>query len=72
MQNIKTLYEQPLVTSDTAPPTTIQVLVPVKNEYVGGALGASHKKVTYILFDVLSDELKQRVVTAIQAVNAGM
>lgn len=67
MQNIKTLYDQPVVTQDGAPPTTIRVLVPTRTEIMGGVPASGHRAVTYVLFDVLSDELKQRVVTAIQS-----
>ena len=72
MQTIKTLYNQPFVTTDSAPPTTIKVLIPTRTEFVGGVPGAGHKSMTYVLFDVLPEELKQRVVTAIQALTAGM
>ena len=73
MQKIKTLYNQPIILSeDKTPPTTLRVLVPLVNEMVGGVPGAGHKGVTYVLYDVLPEELKQRIVTAIQAITAGM
>jgi hypothetical protein len=69
-QRVNTLYNQPIQSSDGAPPLTIRVEVPHQTEYVGGASNTSIKTVTYVLWDVLSDELKQRVVTAIQALTA--
>jgi hypothetical protein len=72
MQTIKTLYNQPLITSDGVAPTTIKVIVPNKTEYVGAVPSSGGKALTYVLWDVLPEELKQRVVTAIQAITAAM
>jgi hypothetical protein len=72
MQSVKTLYNQPVVINDSSPPTTIRVLVPSRTEFAGGVPGSGHRAVTYVLYDVLPDELKQRVVTAIQALTSAM
>lgn len=72
MQNVKTLFEQPLVTEDVTPPLTIRTVTQSRTELVGGALSASSKGNTYVLFDVLPAELKTRVETAIRAIEAGM
>ena len=71
MQNIRTLYDQPIVCEDSNPPLTIRVVTPVKNEYIGGSTTASSKGSVYVLFDVLPVELKERVETAIRAMQVG-
>ena len=70
MQEIKTLYNQPLVVTDRTPPMTIKVVLPVVDSYEGGTVGSRTKSITYVLFDCLPDELKQRVVTTIDALAA--
>lgn len=70
MQEFKTLYDQPLVTLDRSPPLTIKVVMPVVDSYEGGTVGSRTKNVTYVLFDVLPDELKQRVITCIDGLAA--
>ena len=72
MQTIKTLYNQPVVSNDSSPPTTIKVLIPTKTEMVGGVPMNGHKAMTYVLYDILPEELKQRIVVAVQAITAGM
>ena len=66
MQTVK-MYDQPMVSDTQNPPTTIRVMVPVRNEIVGGVPSASHKPMTYVLYDVLPEDLKRRVQTAIEA-----
>lgn len=72
MQTIKTLYNQPILTGDGNPPTTVKVLTPIRTEFVGGTLDSRHRSITYVLFDVLPDELKRKVFDAIQALAAAM
>ena len=69
MQRIKTLFEQPIMSDDQVPPTTIKVVTQIKSEFVGGSIGASTRSSTYILFDVLPESLKRQVFDAIQMVS---
>ena len=67
MQNIKTLYDQPIVIEDRVPPLTIKVICPVNESCVGGAVSSNHKTVTYVNFEVLNDELKRKVIMCIES-----
>ena len=66
MMKIKTLYDQPIVSDDQIPPTTIKVVTQMKSEFVGGVPGSSTKTNTYILFEILPDSLKRQVFDAVQ------
>ena len=72
MQKIKTLYDQPIVSDDGSPPTTVKVAYPLKMEYVGGTTKGTHKTVTYVLFDVLPEELRRKIVAAVDALTSAM
>lgn len=69
---MKTLYEQPVFAEDEVPPTTLKISTPLRVEFVNGPPQGSRKISTYVLYDVLPEELRKKIVSAIQALNAGM
>ena len=71
MQRVK-LYEQPVMAEEVGrPPLTISVITQnSREETVSGPMNTSMKQHTYILYDVLPDELKRRVKLAIDALSS--
>ena len=71
--NLANIYEP--VTSDRqgSPPLVINVITkPRAMEFMGGVPATAFKQESYVLFSALPDELRERVRTAIQALQAGM
>lgn len=67
------LYQQPLeaVGESHTPPLFVKVIThPRTMEFVGGVPATASKTVTYILYDVLPEELRMRVKLAIDAMTA--
>ena len=71
MQQVN-MYEQPFSASEIGPvPLTIRVIsMPRRVESMGGVMSSGQKTNTYVLYDVLPDELKARVKLAIDALQA--
>lgn len=64
------LYQQPIeaVGESNTPPLFVKIIThPRTMEFVGGVPATANKTVTYILYDVLPDELRMRVKNAIDA-----
>ena len=55
------------------PPVALRVVVtPTSHSLVEGPAASSRRAETYVLLSVLPDELRNRVVTAVQAAISGM
>jgi hypothetical protein len=65
---------QPIVTEKVGPPPlTLRVGVTTSNGYIEGGTPSSYMKPeTYVLLSALPEELRQRVVTAVQAILSSM
>jgi hypothetical protein len=67
------LYQPILHATGTRVPLTLRVSVHANTEMVeGGVPATSLKNENYVLLSALPKELQQRVVTAVQALIAGM
>lgn len=73
MQTIRA-YEQPIAAQEIGPPPLVLKLVstPKKIETETGALSNTQKLNTYVLYDVLPEELKRRVKLAIETLQSQM
>lgn len=55
------------------PPLTIRAIVIPNVDYtIGGTIGSTERAETYVLLSALPDEIRSRVITAVQALISSM
>lgn len=73
MSNQTNIYEHVIADRQGPPPLVINVVTrPKAMEFVGGVPETSTKMESYVLFSALPEELRARVKTAVEALQAGM
>jgi hypothetical protein len=65
-------YEILVAPTGAAPPLVMILQTSSRNEFVGGVPANAARNEHYVLLSALPEELRQRVVTAIQALQSGM
>jgi hypothetical protein len=66
------VYEQPITAAEIGPPPLTLAVIsnPNRIETEHGAVSTKQKMNTYVLYDVLPDDLKRRVKLAIESLQA--